>query len=114
MTAAQITFTSPAPGHAPILVVVGDHYSSSTALLASEVDLLKQRGWTSANGPDGPEGAADSPGHELRLTYATAYDDLLGVDSNWIQRRRPIGHALSTVMFDRLSAISLMLTKGPS
>jgi hypothetical protein len=96
------------------IVVVGPRYGSSIALLYSERDLLKQNGWTAQLGPDGPERSADSPGHELRITYATAFEDLLGVDSNWIQRARPIGQALSKVIFDRSPAISLMLTRGSS
>jgi hypothetical protein len=96
------------------MVIVGPRYGSSIQLLYSEKDLLKQRGWTSQQGPDGPERSADSPGHELRITYATAFEDLLGVDSNWIQRAPPIGHALSKVIFDRSPAISLMLVRGSS
>ena len=96
------------------LVVVGPHYQSSAALLAGEKQVLAERGWTTTAGADGVEKGADSPGHELRLTYATAYEDLLGIDSSWIQRRPPIAHALSTEMFDRASAISLMLVRGSS
>jgi hypothetical protein len=96
------------------LVVVGPHYQSSSALLAGEKQVLAQHGWSTTAGSDGLQKGADSPGHELRLTYATAYQDLLGIDSSWIQRRPPIAHALSTTMFDRASAISLMLVRGSS
>ena len=96
------------------LVVVGPRYESSAALLAGEKHLLAQRGWSSTAGADGLERGADSPGHELRLTYATPYQDLLGIDSSWIQRSPPIAHALSTAMFDRASAISVMLVRGSS
>jgi hypothetical protein len=96
------------------LVVVGDHYQTSTDLLTAEQDRLAKLGWTATQGPDGNEQSADSPGHGLRLNYATAYDDLLGVDSNWIQRRRPVAHALATALFDRAPAISLMLLRGSS
>jgi hypothetical protein len=96
------------------LVVVGDRYSSSDELLAGEKDRLKMLGWTISNGPSGPERAAESPGHELRLTYATAYQDLLGIDSSWIQRSPPISHGLAQAMFDRSPAISLLLVRGPS
>ncbi|HTU96428.1 MAG TPA: hypothetical protein VMF14_11355, partial [Solirubrobacteraceae bacterium] len=65
-------------------------------------------------GPDGNETAADSPGHELRLTFATAYEDLLGIDSNWVQRTAEITHALSSTMFDRAPALSIMLLRGSS
>jgi hypothetical protein len=96
------------------LVVVAPAFASSTALEVTERQLLTKRGWTSTQGADGNEKAADSPGHELRLYYATAYDDLLGIDSNWIQRAPPISHGLSNAMFDRAPAISLMLVRGSS
>ena len=96
------------------VVVVGDRYPSSTALRAAYGQQLAKLGWTMAKGPDGNETAADSPGHEVRLTYATAYEDLLGVDSKWIQRTAAISHSLSTTMFDRASALSIMLVRGSS
>jgi hypothetical protein len=96
------------------VVLVGDRYPSSTALRAAYGQQLAKLGWTVAKGPDGNETAADSPGHELRLTYATAYEDLLGVDSKWIQRTAGISHSLSTAMFDRAPALSIMLVRGSS
>jgi hypothetical protein len=96
------------------LVVVGPSFGTSMALEMSEKQLLAKRGWTTTKGADGNQKAADSPGHELRLYYATAYDDLLGIDSNWIQRAPPISHGLSTAMFDRAPAISVMLVRGSS
>jgi hypothetical protein len=96
------------------VVVVGDRYPSSGALAATYAQQLAKLGWTTAKGPDGPEIAADSPGHELRLTFATAYNDLLGIDSNWIQRTAAISHSLSNVMFDRTPALSIMLLRGSS
>ncbi len=95
-------------------VIVSNRYESSAALRAAYAQQLAKLGWTSAKGPDGNETAADSPGHELRLTYATAYEDLLGVDSNWVQRTAAISHSLSNTMFDRSPALSLMLVKGSS
>jgi hypothetical protein len=96
------------------LVVVGDRYSSSGALQAAERRYLDGLGWTSAQGDSGKEDAADSPGHDLRLVFATVSNDLEGVDLGWIERPRPITHALSTAMFDRAPAISLMLETGSS
>jgi hypothetical protein len=96
------------------LVIVGDRYPSSTALRTAYRQELSKLGWTTAKGPDGNETAADSPGHELRLTYATPYEDLLGVDSKWIQRTSAISHSLSAMMFDRAPALSIMLVRGPS
>ena len=96
------------------VVVVGDRYASSAALRAAYAQQLAKLGWTTAKGPDGNETAADSPGHQLRLTFATAYEDLLGVDSNWVQRTAEVSHALSNTMFNRSPALSLMLVKGSS
>lgn len=96
------------------LVVVGDRYASSVALRATYEQQLLKLGWTTTKGPDGNETAADSPGHELRLTFATAYEDLLGVDSNWIARTSAISHSLSSTMFDRAPALSIMLVSGSS
>jgi hypothetical protein len=96
------------------LVVVGAQNQTSTDLLTAEEDRLAKLGWTSTQGSDGHEQAADSPGHGLRLSYATAYDDLLGVDSNWIKRRRTVAQALATTLFARTPALSLMLQRGSS
>jgi hypothetical protein len=96
------------------VVIVGDRYPSSAALRATYAKQLAKLGWTSAKGPDGNETAADSPGHELRLTFATALEDLLGVDSNWIQRTAAISHSLSSTMFERAPALSIMLQRGSS
>jgi hypothetical protein len=96
------------------LVVVGSRYPSSTALLNSEAKHLRSLGWTKTGGDTGAEMADDSPGHKLRLTYATASDDLRGLDLGWIQRSRPIARALSGVIFDRAPALSLMLETGSS
>ena len=96
------------------LVVVAPALRTSKALEVSEKQLLAGRGWTTTRGADGVQQAADSPGHELRLYYATAYDDLLGIDSNWIQRAPPISHSLSNAMFNRAPALSIMLVRGSS
>ncbi len=83
------------------VVIVGRRYQSSAVLRTAYQRQLTQLGWTAARGPDGNELAADSPGHELRLTYATAYGELLGIDSTWIERAAPISHSLSDILFDR-------------
>jgi hypothetical protein len=95
-------------------VIAGDRYQSSQAPRTTYGANLRNLGWTTTKGPDGNETAADSPGHELRLTFATAYEDLLGVDSNWIQRTAAISHALSAAMFARTPTLSLMLLRGSS
>jgi hypothetical protein len=96
------------------VVIAGDRYPTSQALRQTYGAKLLKLGWTTTKGPDGNETAADSPGHELRLTFATAYEDLLGVDSNWIQRTAAISHSLSSAMFDRAPALSIMLFRGSS
>jgi hypothetical protein len=96
------------------VVIVGDRYRTSQALRQTYGAQLLKLGWTTTKGPDGNETAADSPGHELRLTFATAYEDLLGIDSNWIQRTPTISHSLASAMFDRAPALSLMLLRGSS
>jgi len=96
------------------VVLTGRGYPSSGVLRTRYQTELARRGWTTSNGPDGNETAADSPGHELHLTYATAYEDLLGIDSNWIQRAAPISRSLAATMFDRMPALSIMLIKGSS
>ena len=96
------------------VVVVGDHFPTSQALRTTYGAKLLKLGWSTAKGPDGDETAADSPGHELRLTFATAYEDLLGVDSNWIQRTATVSHSLSSAMFARAPALSIMLVRGSS
>jgi hypothetical protein len=96
------------------VVVVADRSPSSTRLLDDEAKHLASLGWTQTNGDTGDESGADSPGHKLRLTYATAASDLEGVDLGWIKRAPSITHTLSRVMFDRAPAISFMLETGSS
>jgi hypothetical protein len=96
------------------LVVVGEHDRSSDHLLDREATYLKSLGWTVSNGDTGVESASESPGHKLRLTYATVADDLEGVDLGWIKRSPRITMALSRVMFKRAPALSMMLESGSS
>jgi hypothetical protein len=96
------------------LVVVDHQYPSSTALVSSERRQLRKRGWSAMNADTGEEQAAESPDHGLRVTYATAFGDLKGVDLNWIKRPQSIALALSHAMFARASAMSVMLEVGPS
>ncbi len=96
------------------LVVVGPRYRSSEALLQSEHRRLLKLGWSGANGDTNDEHAADSPGHKLRLTYATAFGDLKGVDLGLIRRSENVTLALSRAMFQRASTISMLLEEGTS
>jgi len=95
-------------------VIVDRRYHSSGALVASEHRQLRKLGWSSMAGDDGDEQAAESPGHKLRLTYATAANDLIGIDEKWIKRPGSIGLALSRTMFNRTAAMSVMLEVGPT
>jgi hypothetical protein len=94
------------------LVVVDRHYKNSTDLVEDEHQKLRAHGWTGGQGDFSQQKAADSPGHKLRVTYATAYGDLRGVDLGTIQRPRQITLALSRVMFDQAPAMSIMLEVG--
>jgi hypothetical protein len=96
------------------LVVVGPRYATSDDLVAGEHDWLLKHGWTGANADAGGQHAADSPGHKLRVTYATAFDDLYLVDTRYIKRNDGIARALSRQFYAQSSAMSLMLEIGPS
>lgn len=94
------------------LVVVGPRFRSSEDLRKAERDHLVASGWSRSNGDTGTEYAADSPGHHLRVTYATPQGDLQGIDLGWIQRSRSITLALSRALFARSPALSMMLELG--
>jgi hypothetical protein len=94
------------------LVVVDRRYKTSTDLVEDEHAQLRDHGWTGGQGDFSQQKAADSPGHKLRVTYATASGDLRGVDLGSIQRPRMITLALSRAMFDQAPAMSLMLELG--
>ncbi len=96
------------------LVVVDRRLSSSGDLITRERRLLKARGWSDASGDFGRQQAADSPGHKLHVTYATALADLTGIDEEWIKRSPALALVLSQTVFSRTPAMSLTLTKGPS
>ncbi len=97
-------------------VIVDKQAHSSGSLVASEHRQLHSLGWTTSAGDDGVQVAADSPGHKLRLTYATALGDLFGLDMDWLKQPRPraIGLSLAQTMFDRTPAMSIMLEAGPT
>jgi hypothetical protein len=94
------------------LVIVNRRYRTSRDLVIDEHRLLKKMGWSSASADTGEQRAADSPGHKFRVTYATAYGDLKGIDLGWIKRPRPIALALSRALFERAAAMSVMLEIG--
>ncbi|MDQ6606908.1 MAG: hypothetical protein M3Z06_10235 [Actinomycetota bacterium] len=96
------------------LVVVDPRYRTSLDLLTGEHQRLASLGWTSANAQIGEERAADSPGHKLRVTFATDSGDLKGIDLGWIHRSRQTALALSHALFAHSAALSLMLEEGPA
>jgi hypothetical protein len=95
-------------------VIIDKRAHSSGALVANEHRQLHSLGWTMSAGDDGDEVAADSPGHKLRVTYATAMDDLIGIDEKWIKRPGSIGLGLAQTMFTQTPAMSVMLEVGPT
>jgi hypothetical protein len=95
-------------------VVVDRSASNSGALTAAEDRLLHRLGWKSSAGDDGVEVAANSPGQKLRVTFATAIDDLIGLDEHWIKRATSIEMALDRTLVDRAPAMSVMLEVGPT
>lgn len=94
------------------LVIVDRHYRNSTDLVKEEHAQLRKHGWTGGQGDTDEQKAADSPGHKLRVTYATPSGDLRGVELGSIQRPRRITLALSRAMFDQAPAMSVMLEVG--
>jgi hypothetical protein len=95
-------------------VVIGPRFSSSGALAESERRHLRKLGWAGAAGDNGKERAALSPGHKLRVTYATAIGDLIGIDLGWIKRPWTIGWSLHLALINQTPAISIMLEAGPA
>jgi predicted small lipoprotein YifL len=96
------------------IVLVGRSYKTSQDLLGVERERLVSLGWTREGADAGNEHAADSPGHRLRVTYATALTDLTGIELGWIKRARPIAPALSRAVFQRTPALSMMLELSTS
>jgi hypothetical protein len=96
------------------LVVSNAHYQSSDILARDESRVLQKEGWSPANGDTSLQTAANSPGHKLRLTYATAAGDLREIDLGLINRPWSITYALSNSMFDRAAAMSMRLEIGAS
>ncbi len=96
------------------LVVVGPRYSSSVDLVKAQRRRLKASGWSGVAPDDGQQRAAESPGQKLRITYATAAADLLGIDLEWIKRPHAITLALAHAMFNRSPAMSILLEAGPA
>jgi hypothetical protein len=96
------------------LVIVDPLYKSSNDLEKAEHRWVRAAGWRGVGGDTVYENAAESPGHKLRVTYATADDDLRAVDLGYIHRPTTIALALSHAMFARAPAMSVLLESGDS
>jgi hypothetical protein len=96
------------------LVVVNRDAHSSGALVSKERYRLRNHGWSPGQGDIPAERSAASPNGKLRVTYATAASDLLGIDLGWINRSRPVARALARAMFRGQPTMSIMLETGPA
>jgi hypothetical protein len=95
-------------------VLAGPRYPSSAALREAQRAVLKRAGWGSAHGETDAERAAQSPHGNLRMTYATAFNDLLSLDQGTIVRAPGVGVALSRQLFSQTPALSGILQSGVS
>jgi hypothetical protein len=93
-------------------VVIDRRYSSSRALVLAQRNRLRRDGWIGASPDTGVELANESPGHKLRVTYATAFEDLKGIDLSWIRRPWAIQIALDRAVFDLTPAMSVRVETG--
>jgi hypothetical protein len=96
------------------LVVVDPRFKTSEDLVNAEHDVVHKAGWAGVGADTGNERAAESPGHKLRVTYATASGDLTGIDLGWIHRSRTIAVSLSRTLFNHYPAMSVELDPGSS
>ena len=94
------------------LVVVNPQFHSSNAFLDTERAVLHKLHWTGQYAPNGNEHSDDSPGHRLRVIFATAEGDLIGIDLGWIKRARSVALALSHAILARQPTLSMFLTDG--
>jgi hypothetical protein len=94
------------------LVLTDPRYASPRDLVLAESELLRAHGWSGASAQTGDELADESPGNDLRLTYATAYGDLHDIEFGWVQRTRRTQEALSKQMFAGATAMSAQLQVG--
>src|SRR5579859_4383342 len=90
-------------------VVINRAYHRLYDFIVAQHDYLHAHGWTGAGADTGEELAADSPGHKLHLTYATASGDLDGLIYRWSHRPWQIWGALDQSMWNRQADLSKML-----
>jgi hypothetical protein len=96
------------------LVVVNGQFRTSNDFLDTERAILHKLGWTGQYAPNGNEHSDDSPGHKLRVIFATAQGDLIGIDLGWIKRSRSVALALSHAILGRQPTLSMLLLAGAS
>jgi hypothetical protein len=94
------------------LVVVNTQFRTSSDFLDTERAILHKLGWTGQYAPNGNEHSDDSPGHKLRVIFATAQGDLIGIDLGWIKRSRSVALALSHAILGRQPTLSMLLLDG--
>ncbi len=94
------------------LVVADTRFQSSRQLVLAEQNLLRAHKWTAASAQTADELANESPGNKLRVTYATAFGDLKGIDLGWIGRTQQVQQSLSHQMFAGNAAMSAQLQAG--
>jgi hypothetical protein len=95
-------------------VLTGPRYPSSAALRNAQLAVLKRAGWGSAHGQTDAERATQSPHGNLRVTYATAFNDLLSLDQGTIERAPGVGRSLARQLFSQTPALSGVLQTGIS
>lgn len=94
------------------MVVLDKGYVSSQQLVLAERNRLRLRGWVGVSPDIGDEVANESSNDKLRVTYATAFADLKGIDLGWISRAWPIVSALDRTLFSGSPAMSVLLEVG--
>jgi hypothetical protein len=95
-------------------VITGARYASSAALRTAQRATLRHAGWTEARGDTDAERSATSPGGKLRMTVATAFNDLVSAEEGTIDRAPGVMRALSRQLFSRTPALSATLETGSS
>ena len=95
-------------------VLVGRGYRSSAALRNAQRATLRHAGWTEARGDTDAERSATSPGGRLRMTVATAFNDLVSAEQGTIDRAPGVMRALSRQLFARTPTLSATVESGGS
>jgi hypothetical protein len=101
------------PGTRELILAAGpSHFEDSGVLEVAERRALRRAGWRRSEGDTYDESAAESPHNRLRVTYATAEQDLLSIDERRIARTPAITHQLAEMLFAGEPALSLLVQAG--